>query len=320
MDNRHIGVLCGGDSPEREISFRSGRAAHAALVRRGHNAHLIELATLDDFVRAVRGIDVAFNCLHGGSGENGTIALSLEVLRIPYIGSGPMASFLAMNKARSRRMFAMHGIRTPAGLAVQAEAADGATIRRRIEEDPALTLPLIVKPINGGSSLNVILCESLHDVELQARNLLKREGSALIETFIPGHEITVGILDDHGEPEALPVIEIRFPTPIFDYDAKYVPGRGEFIVPAPIPVEAAKASQQAALHAHVALGCSGFSRVDLRLGEDGLPYVLEVNVLPGLTSISDLPRASGADGIPYDDLIERMLATAFAGKEEKEPS
>ena len=320
MDNRHIGVLCGGDSPEREISLRSGRAAHAALVRRGYNAHLIELADLDDFVRAVRGIDVAFNCLHGGSGENGTVALSLEVLGISYIGSGPMASFLAMNKARSRRLFTTHDIRIPAGLAVEAEAKNDATIRRRIEEDPKMRLPLIVKPIAGGSSLDVILCETVRAVELQARKLLKKEGSVLIETFIPGHEITVGILEDHGEPQALPVIEIRFPTPIFDYDAKYVPGRGEFIVPAPIPSEAAEASQQAALRAHAALGCRGFSRVDLRLGEDGSPYVLEVNVLPGLTSISDLPRAAGASGIPYDDLIERMLATAFAGKEEKEPS
>ena len=214
----------------------------------------------------------------------------------------------------------MHGIRIPAGLAVEAEAASVATIRRRIEEDPKMRLPLIVKPIAGGSSLDVILCESARAVELQARKLLKKEGSVLIETFIPGHEITVGILDDHGKPQALPVIEIRFPTPIFDYDAKYVPGRGEFIVPAPIPSEAAEASQQAALRAHAALGCRGFSRVDLRLGEDGSPYVLEVNVLPGLTSISDLPRAAGASGIPYDDLIERMLATAFAGKEEKEPS
>lgn len=316
MDNRHIGVLCGGESPEHEISLRSGRAAYAALIRRGYNAHLIELSDLDGFVRAVRHIDVAFNCLHGGTGEDGTIALALEVLGIPYIGSGPMASFLAMDKPRSRRIFAAHDILIPAGFAAEAGTTTIATIRRRIEEEPALELPLIVKPIDGGSSLDVSLCDSLLEVEARARDLLSRGRSPLIEKFVAGHEITVGILDDDGVPQALPVIEIRCPAAIFDYDTKYVPGHGEFIVPAPISTSAAEASQRAALRAHRALRCSGFSRVDLRLGDDGLPYVLEVNVLPGLTSISDLPRAAAAAGIPYDDLIERMLATASVCKED----
>jgi len=317
MSNHFIGVLCGGDSPEREVSLRSGHAAHAALVRRGHNAHLIELADLDAFVQAVREVDLAFNCLHGGAGEDGTIALALETLGIPYIGSGPMASFLAMKKDRSRREFATHGIRIPAGLAAESAVTSIAAIRRRIDEDPALTPPLVVKPVDSGSSLDVSLCETLSDVETRVRELLDRRGSLLIEKFIPGHEITVGILDEDGTPQALPVIEIRGPSAIFDYDTKYILGHGEFIVPAPISAETSKASQQASLLAHKALGCSGFSRVDLRLGEDGLPYVLEVNVLPGLTSMSDLPRAADAAGIPYDDLIERMLATASVRKENR---
>ncbi|MBN1858753.1 ATP-grasp domain-containing protein, partial [Candidatus Bipolaricaulota bacterium] len=273
MNHRHIGVLCGGDSPEREISLRSGRAAHAALVRRGHNARLIELPDLDAFVQAMRGIDVAFNCLHGGSGENGTIALALEVLCIPYIGSGPTASYLAMNKALSRRRFATHGIRIPPGFASDPTIASIHAIPRRIEEDPTLTFPLVVKPIDGGSSLDVSLCETMSAVEDRVRELVDRHRSALVEKFIPGHEITVGILETAGTPQALPVIEIRGPSAIFDYDTKYIPGRGEFIVPAPIPAEAAEASQQAARRAHKALGCRGFSRVDLRLGDDGLPYV-----------------------------------------------
>ena len=226
-----------------------------------------------------------------------------------------MASYLAMNKALSRRSFATHGIRIPPGFASDSTTASIQTIPRRIEEDPTLTFPLVVKPIDGGSSLDVSLCETMSAVEDRVRELVDRQRSALIEKFIPGHEITVGILEEDDMPLALPVIEIRGPSAIFDYETKYTPGRGEFIVPAPIPAEAAEASQQAALRAHTALGCRGFSRVDLRLGNDGLPYVLELNVLPGLTSISDLPRAAGAAGIPYDNLIERMLATASVRKE-----
>ena len=300
-----IGVLAGSDSPERNVSLLSGKGVYDALQRRGHSARLVEIDTLDDLVPGLRGIDVAFNCLHGGSGEDGTVQLLLDVMGIPTIGSGPLACARAMDKASAKAVFRSKDIPTPAGISVDAE-----TLKAKLREAvDTLTFPMILKPVNGGSTISVHRVETETDLMPVAQSILADFDTVLIEPFISGRELTVGILLVEGEEVPLPVVEIRFPGDLFDYEAKYTDGQAEFLAPAPLSSEVAKQVQDIALRAHQALGCYGFSRVDLRLGDDGIPYVLEVNTLPGMTPLSDLPRAAAVRGIEYDDLVEIMLST-----------
>ncbi len=306
--SRTIGVLAGGDSPEREVSLLSGRGVIDALARRNHAARIIEITTLDDLVPQLEGIDVAFNCLHGGSGEDGTVRLLLDVMKIPTIGSNALASARAMDKLQAKAIFRSGLIPTPEGLAADRNALSD-TVEQAIE---SIGLPMILKPRNGGSTISVFHVEEASQVLPLAQSVLEAFDGVLLEAFIAGRELTVGVLESEcgGEPEALPVIEIRCAGDLFDFQAKYTDGAAEFLAPAPLPADCAARVQDVALRAHRALGCSGFSRVDVRLGEDGVPYVLEVNTLPGMTPLSDLPRAAALVGISYDELVERMLDTA----------
>lgn len=310
-----VGVLAGGDSPERNVSLLSGKGVFGALRRLGHQARLIEIDSLDDLVSGLKGIDVAFNCLHGGSGEDGTVQLLLSVMGIPTIGSGPLACARAMDKAQAKSIFRSKGIPTPAGIPVGADSLD-ASLQEAIS---ALMFPMILKPQSGGSTIAVHRAETAADLLPAAQSILAKFDSLLIEPFIAGRELTVGILCIDDDEVALPVIEIRFPGDLFDYEAKYTDGQAEFLAPAPLPPDVARQVQAVSLQAHCALECSGFSRVDLRLSEDGTPYVLEVNTLPGMTPLSDLPRAAATYGIEYDNLVEIMLATAMPRASE-EPS
>jgi len=300
-----IGVLVGNDSPEREVSLLSGKGVFDALHRLGRPAQLVEIDTLDSLVPGLRGIDIAFNCLHGGSGEDGTVQLLLDVMGIPTIGSGPLACARAMDKAQAKAIFRSKDIPTLAGVSVDTESLE-AKLQEAID---TLTFPMILKPQDGGSTISVHRVETEADLLPTARSILADFDTVLIEPFISGRELTVGILLVEGEEIPLPVIEIRFPGDLFDYKAKYTDGDAEFLAPAPLSSEVAEQVQQIALRAHQALDCYGFSRVDFRLGEDGVPYVLEVNTLPGMTPLSDLPRAAAVIGIEYDDLVEIMLST-----------
>lgn len=303
---RTIGILAGGDSPEREVSLLSGRGVFDALQRRGHSVRFVEIDTLDDLVPGLNGVDVGFNCLHGGSGEDGIVRMLLDVMGIPSIGSGPLACSRAMDKTQAKALFRSKDIPTPAGVSVDTELLE-AKLREAVD---TLTFPMILKPQNGGSTIAVHRVEAEADLLPAAQSILAEFDSVLIEPFISGRELTVGILRIEGEEVALPVIEIRFPGDLFDYGAKYTAGQAEFLAPAPLAPDVAERVQAIALRAHQALDCYGFSRVDLRLGEDGVPYVLEVNTLPGMTPISDLPRAAAVNGIEYDELVEIMLSTA----------
>ncbi len=303
---RTIGVLAGGDSPERDISLISGSHVHRALVESGHDASLISIDSLDDLVSQLEGIDVVFNCLHGGAGEDGTVQLLLDVMGIPYAGSGARACLRAMEKSRSRAIFATQGIPIPEGLCF--EEGDLATFLEKAID--ALAFPMVIKPGNAGSTVAVSFVEREDDLRESAGSLLETFPSLVVEEYVEGREITVGVLRQDDSDQALPVIEIRIPGRLFDYEAKYTDGVAEFLAPAPLDAETAERLQVESLRAHEALGCSGFSRVDLRLGTDGNPYVLEVNTLPGMTPISDLPRAAAAAGIPYARLVDVMLGTA----------
>ena len=309
---RTIGVLAGGDSPERDISLISGSHVHRALDENGHEASLVRIDTLDDLVPRLRNIDVVFNCLHGGSGEDGTVQLLLDVMGIPYAGSGARACFRAMEKPRSLAIFATQGIPIPEGLSY--ESGDLASFLEKAID--ALGFPMVIKPGSAGSTVSVHYIEDEDRLREAAASILETFPSLVVEEYIEGREITVGVLRRNGSDRALPVIEIRIPGKLFDYAAKYTDGVAEFLAPAPLEPETAERLQKVSLRAHEALGCSGFSRVDLRLAEDGSPYVLEVNTLPGMTPISDLPRAAAAAGIPFERLVDVMLSTA--DKEEDE--
>lgn len=306
MSRQMIGVLAGGDSPERNISLLSGAGVFNALERLGHSARLVEIKTLDDLVPGLGGIDIAFNCLHGGAGEDGTVQLLLDVMGIPTIGSGPLACARAMDKAKAKEIFRSKDLPTPAGVSAKAESLE-AKLREAID---TLSFPMILKPQNGGSTISVLRVETEAELLPAAGAILADFDTVLIEPFIFGRELTVGILLIDGDEVALPVIEIQFPGQTFDYEAKYTDGGATFLAPAPLSLEVASHIQDIALRAHQALDCYGFSRVDFRLGDDGVPYILEVNTLPGMTPMSDLPRAAAVHGIEYDDLVEMMLSTA----------
>jgi D-alanine-D-alanine ligase len=309
--HRTVGVLAGGDSPEREVSLVSGRCVHEALVAMGRTARLVQIETLDDLVPQLPGIDVVFSCLHGGAGEDGTVQLLLDVLEIPYAGSKAQACARAMDKTMSRSLFSMQQIPIPRGDVYAGE--DVGEFVRRAEAE--VGFPMVVKPASGGSTLGVFIVDSPGELRSAIEEILKTYSGVVVEEYIAGRELTVGVLLVDGIEIALPVIEIVIPGRLFDYEAKYTEGVAEFLVPAPLDEESARRARDASLKAHQAIGCSGFSRVDLRLAEDGVPYVIEVNTLPGMTTMSDLPRSAAAAGIDYGQLVELMLATAIREEE-----
>lgn len=300
-------MIAGGDSPERAVSLVSGEQVHAALKQLGAQARLVQINNLDDLVPGLRGIDIVFNCLHGGSGEDGTVQLLFEVLGIPYAGSGPLASALSMDKPRSKTVLAAKGVVVPRGQVYQK-----GSLEEFLETAcDTLGLPLVLKPWDQGSSVGVQIIDEDSELVAAASATLSQFGSLFVEEYIRGRELTAGILLIDGEERALPLVEMRPKNRYFDYEAKYTKGMTEFLVPAPLPAKTTQQVQKAALSAHRILGCRGFSRVDLRLGDDGVPYVLEVNTLPGMTPTSDLPQAAAADGIDFPRLVEAMLQTAY---------
>jgi D-alanine-D-alanine ligase len=301
-----VGVLAGGDSPERSVSLVSGEHVHRTLVKRGYDAHLINIDNLNDLVPRLAGIDAVFSCLHGGSGENGTVQLLLDVVGIPYTGSGALASYRAMDKGEAKAVFLQKRVPTPAGLALGRQEVE----RFLSDVHEQLSFPLVAKPRDAGSTLGVHVVYNADELAHSSRTIIEEFGTLLVEAYIAGRELTVGVLRVDGRDTALPVVEVRSPGGFFDYEAKYTDGIAEFLTPAPLDPTSTESVQSAALHAHQALGCYGYSRVDVRLGEDGIPYVLEVNSLPGMTPMSDLPRSAQAARIGYEDLVVRMLATA----------
>jgi len=307
VGKRRIGVLAGGDSPEREISLVSGEHVTAALHRLGYEAVLLTIKTTDDIVPALAGFDTVFNVLHGGAGEDGTIALLLDVLGITYPGSRPLACARAMDKVRAKDVISRYGVAVPPGDVFE----DGKEIAAFCED--VLTrygLPLVIKPRKQGSSIGVHIVESGDILVKTAEETQERFASFLIEKYIPGRELTVAILRTENGEEVLPIVEVVPRNDFFNYSSKYEDGMAEFIVPARLDEQTAEEIKRVSLAAHSALGCSGYSRVDIRLAPDGVPYVLEVNTNPGMTPMSDLPRAAAAAGIDFTTLVQMMLKTA----------
>lgn len=308
MDSPRVAVLCGGTSAEREISLRSGRGVHAALVRTGWNADWVAFDTYDGLPQRLAPFAVVFNILHGGEGEDGTVQLLLDLMGKPYVGSDPLASALAMDKAESRRTFEGKGLPVPEW--IHCAGTDVAAFAAEADE---LGYPLVIKPQREGSSVGVHIVASGEEFVPVARELIERYGEFLAERFVAGREITASLLERDGASATLPLVELRPKKgDLFDWTAKYTPGECAAFCPAEIPPETTFRIQDIARQAHEVLGCRDLSRADFRLAADGTPYLLEVNTLPGLTEMSLFPRAARAAGVTYDDLVVHLLKRALA--------
>lgn len=298
-----VAVLFGGRSAEREISIRSGSGVLAALQRQGVDAHPFDPAerALDELRRDR--FSRAFIALHGRYGEDGTVQGALELLGIPYTGSGVMASAIAMDKVFTKRVWITHGLPTPKFEVVRR----GDTL----ESLPGiLGLPLILKPPHEGSTIGVSKVEDPAQLAEAFELAARFDDTVLAEQFIAGAELTVAILGKDETARALPVIEIRAPGGQYDYHNKYFGQETQYLCPAPLPPQVALAVQQASVQAYRALGCEGWARVDLMLDAAQRPWLLEINTSPGMTDHSLVPMAALAQGISYDELVLSVLAAA----------
>ena len=297
-----VAVLLGGKSAEREVSLKSGGMVLKALRSRGVNAH--------PFDPAERGLDAlidekferAFIALHGRFGEDGTVQGILEWLGIPYTGSGVLASALAMDKLRTKRLWAADKLPTPAYELLTTDTNFRIAARK-------LGVPLMVKPASEGSSIGMSKVRAASALEEAYRLAAKYDPVVIAEQFIDGVELTGAVLGER----ALPLIKLETPREFYDYEAKYVSDDTRYIVPCGLPAKKEQELQQLCLAAFRALGCSGWGRVDLMLNKRGRPFLLEVNTSPGMTDHSLVPMAARAVGMSYEDLCLQILEGADVG-------
>jgi len=307
LKTKTIGVLMGGLSGEREVSLRSGENCLRALLARGYRAVAID-AVRDVAQRLDEaGIEVAFLALHGRYGEDGTIQGLLEVMDVPYTGSGVLASALAMNKVAAKKVVRGSGVPTPDYVEIGNDE-DAVLAARRVEAH--LGLPVMLKPVEEGSSLGVFKCKDCGGLRRDIESGREEFGSLFAERFIRGTEITVGVLERQGVPTCLPILELRPHKEFYDYEAKYTEGMTEFVLPAQLDPGVYREAERVALAAFKAIGCRGYARVDIMVDEAGTPWFVEVNTLPGMTDTSDLPAQARAAGISYEELVETILLTA----------
>lgn len=311
-----IGVLMGGSSSEREISLKSGKAVYETLKQSSLQAVPIDIKTdnVEEIINLIKShnIDCAFLALHGRFGEDGQIQQILEILKIPYTGSGVEASRLAMDKIASRRIFETAGLNVPKYKVVDKphpvrEERGKSSYDADWKTNHNLGLPLVIKPATQGSSIGLSIIDKKENLDRAVDLAFTFDKNVIIEEYITGREMTVGILDDH----ALPVIEIIPKKKFFDYEAKYQPGMTDYIVPAQLKENIAQRIKTAALSAHKLLGCLGCSRVDIILNKKDLPVVLELNSIPGLTETSLLPKAAASEGIEFKELCLKLIKLAY---------
>lgn len=305
LRKRKIGVLMGGWSSEREVSLLSGQRVLDSLKRQGYQAVGIDInRSFVDQIRQAK-IDMAFIILHGRPGEDGTMQGFLELLGVPYTGSGVTASAIAIDKVFTKMLFRQIGVPTPDFVSV---GRDDDVSEGLAEAERRFGYPMIAKPRCEGSSVGIELLEGKRGALDRCERVWRGFGEMLIEPFIEGMIATVGIV---GE-EVLPILELvpksqRF----YNYEAKYIRGETEFIIPARLSARVEAKIKEMAMRIHREFGCKGFSRLDLIVKDGQKPYFLEVNTLPGLTDLSDLPIQAEHAGISYDELIFRILADAL---------
>ena len=329
-----IAVLLGGTSSERDVSISSGIAIARALQNLGHNVIAIDCAFGDqqidintinplglvkqtpsdiekrqrelnrnlfktiDFLLTER-VDLVFNALHGGYGENGQLQALLELAAIPFTGSGSVASALGMDKHLSKTVFSAYNVPT----------ADWRYLTKSDVVDPEqiekLGMPLVVKPNSQGSTVGLTILRDMRNLDKALELAFEHDDAVLIETYIPGREITVGIVNDR----ALPIVEIVPKSGFYDYESKYQSGKTDYYCPADIPEALTAEIQASAMTVFKAIGCRGYARVDYRLTERGTYYCLEINTLPGMTATSLVPKAAKAAGMSFEELLNTILST-----------
>lgn len=305
-------MLRGGKSAEREVSLRSGEQVAKALRGRGHDVTDVDLdASTWDVLRDGR-FECVFNALHGRMGEDGTVQGMLELLGLPYTGSGVLASALCMDKARAGKVLSGAGLHVPEFEELEVKEGVAADVVERLVKQ--VGLPLVVKPVREGSTIGVTIAR---DADAVASGLVlagRYDRRVLVQRFATGTEVTIGVLAT-PEVQVLPTLEIVSDNPVYDYDAKYTAGKSHHIIPARIPEAARDAAADAARRAFLELGCSGMARVDIIVDPAGTPWVLEVNTVPGLTELSLLPDAARAAGVSFDDLCQRLVDHAVGRHE-----
>ena len=309
LRNMRIAVLMGGQSGEREVSLRSGAGVHGSLIRQGFDAVQVDpgpnlIAQLQEV-----GAEVVMNVLHGGAGENGAIQGVLECAGYPYTGCGVLASALTMDKVQTKRIFTACGIPTPQWLHINGSCDPEALADEAITR---LRMPVVVKPRDEGSSLGVSIPKTREQLIGAIDAMQSDYGEGLIDRFIRGVEVTIGVVGAGDTLRALPVLELVPKGEFYDYEAKYPKGMTDLIAPARISEELTAKSQRIALEAFVALGCDGLARVDMHIDAEGECWVHEINSVPGMTETSDLPHAAEAEGTSYDELVLLILGTATA--------
>jgi len=313
-----LAVLCGGRSPEREVSLSSGRNVYSALIKKGYQAELYDLDErfYNDAIN--RRFDAVFILLHGIPGEDGSVQGFLDLLGIPYAGSGVAASAVGMSKLLTKALFSANGL--PVGrfesYCFEKKHKFRVLNRRLLDYEPeeaftnlsvfAELLPLVVKPASLGSSVGVSIAKNVGELEQAVQIASKLDCCVIIEEYLKAREIQFGVIG-RKEPLVLPSIEIRTKREFFDYEAKYTPGAADEISPAPIPEKLELKGKELALKAFKVLGCRDFARVDMFLLESGEFYVSEVNTIPGMTSNSLVPKEAAALGLSYEDLVEMIV-------------
>lgn len=298
-----VGVLYGGRSAEREVSLMSGQGVFEALASAGVDAHLFDTGREGLGALAERGFDRVFVALHGRYGEDGTMQGALELLGIPYTGSGPLSASLSMDKIMTKRLWEQTNLPTPRYCVVRSRADLDGLI-------DLLGLPIILKAPNEGSTLGLYKVTTAADLESAYEAALRFDEVILAEQFIVGRELTVAILGHGKAAEALPVIEIRAPGGNYDYEHKYFSDETEYLCPAPLPDSITEHAQQLAVQAYQSLDCEGWARADLMLDGQGELWLLEINASPGMTSHSLVPMAAKAAGMDYATLCVSILSEA----------
>lgn len=326
-----IALIVGGASSEREVSKLSSKSIYAALKSLGARVTIIDpalglnqLSNDEDYFKPEgekklsttnyplaiqslldKNIDLAFLGLHGKWGEDGTIQSLFELCGIRYTGSGVLASALSMDKGKAKIIFKDNGVSVPKGLVISKDSYSLKDILLSIKMNYGF--PIVIKPNDEGSTMGLTVCMDESEIEKALEFSFSYSNKTIIEEFIPGRELTVGILDD----KVLPVLEIKPKHELYDFECKYTTGMSEYIVPAELDEEIFKSIQEQALKAYLSLGCRGYARADFRLSPEGKSYCLEVNTLPGMTSTSLLPKMAKAIGITFEDLIKQIVDLSF---------
>lgn len=303
-----IAVLCGGMSSEAEVSRRSGKGCFDALQRLGFkNAELVEVdENISENLKKGH-YDYAFNALHGKYGEDGCVQGILEILHIPYTGCGVMASSMCMNKEYTKRILSTC---PDIPMAKSAFVRKGDDVLAKTKD---LTYPLFTKPVCEGSSFGMTKVDRKEDLKAAYEVALKYNDDVLVEEFIDGFFVTVGVLEKDGKAFATEILEIRPKNEWYDFEAKYSQGMSEFICPANLSKEVTERVKEVAVKAFETAGCRSVSRIDFMMKDD-VPYLLEINTSPGMTTVSDLPAQAKAMGIDYDHLVLTILNSAGLNK------